>query len=356
MRNYYRGSSWENDHDFTDCSCFENRRYDPSFAIGADVDVLGGNAYRGEGKYFVAEADESDGSFVRLNPYYSVITNIDREHLDHYEDLNHIVRTFKKFISNTDKNGALFCCSEDENLRKAFKNYRGNLITYGFSSEAHARAFNIRLQAMQSVFECIYKGQSLGDFTLNIPGKHNILNALAAICVGIEIGIDHDSIKNALALFTGADRRFQVKNSRSGIMIVDDYAHHPTEIKATLEAARGWNKRVVGVFQPHRYSRTKFLKKEFGSCFAYADHLVITDIYAANETPIDGIGAKAIYEEVKQSGHKSVCFLPREKVKDYLIETVKDGDILMMLGAGDIGNLAEELNQILLCQEKLVGK
>ena len=328
----------------------------PSFAIGADVDVLGGNAYEGEGKYFVAEADESDGSFAQLNPVYSVITNIDREHLDYYEDLNHIIRTFERFIGNTNKNGALFCCCEDENIRKALKNYKGRLITYGFNSDAHVQAVNIRLQAMQSVFECRFNGQSLGDFRLNIPGKHNILNALAAICIGVEVAIDHNSIKKALALFTGADRRFQVKNSRSGIIIVDDYAHHPTEISATLEAARRWEKRVIGVFQPHRYSRTKFLKKEFGRCFAYADHVVITDIYAANETPIDGLGAKAIYEEVKQSGHKSVCFLPREKVKDYLLETVKDGDMLMMLGAGDIGNLVEELNQKLLTQENLTGK
>jgi len=329
---------------------------DPSFAIGADVNVLGGNAHLGEGKYFVAEADESDGSFLELNPDYSVITNIDKEHLDHYEDLDHIVRTFEKFIGRTNKNGALFICIEDENIPKALKNYKGRLITYGFKSDAHAQVFNIRLQAMQSFFECRYKGKYLGDFTLNIPGKHNILNALAAICIGMELGIDDNIIKKALASFTGADRRFQVKNSRSGIMIVDDYAHHPTEIKATLEAARGWEKRVVGVFQPHRYSRTKFLKKEFGSCFAYADHVVITDIYAANETPLDGIGAKAIYEEVKQSGHKSVCFQPREKVKDYLLETVKDGDMLMMLGAGDIVNLAEELNQTLLHQNNLIEK
>ena len=329
---------------------------DPSFAIGADVDILGGNAYRGEGKYFVAEADESDGSLLQLNSYYSVITNIDREHLDYYEDLNHIVRTFEKFIGNTAKNGTLFCCIEDENIRRALKNYRGRLITYGFNRDAHVQAFNIRLQAMRSVFECGYNGQSLGDFTLNIPGKHNILNALAAICIGVEVGIDTKVIKKALALFTGADRRFQVKNSRGGIMIVDDYAHHPTEIRATLEAALAWKKRVIGVFQPHRYSRTKFLKKEFGRCFANADHVVITDIYAANETPIKGAGAKAIYEEVKQSGHKSVCFLPREKVKDYLLETVKAGDMIMMLGAGDIGILAEELNQKLLCRENLTDK
>ncbi len=325
-------------------------REDPSFAIGADVGVLGGNAYSGGGKYFVAEADESDGSLVELNPYYSVITNIDREHLDHYEDLSHIVRTFEKFIGNTSENGALFCFGEDENIRNALENYKGRVITYGFNSDVHVQAVNIRLQAMQSVFECIYGGKSLGVFTLNIPGRHNILNALAAISIGVEIGIDNDSIQKALALFTGADRRFQVKRSLRGIMIVDDYAHHPTEIKATLEAARGWKKRVVGVFQPHRYSRTKFLKKEFGRCFAFADHVVITDIYAANEKPIEGVGAKTIYEEVKLSGHKSVCFLPREKVKDYLLETVKDGDMLMMLGAGDIGSLAEELNERLLLE------
>ncbi|MCK4993575.1 MAG: UDP-N-acetylmuramate--L-alanine ligase [Candidatus Omnitrophica bacterium] len=331
-------------------------KLDPSFAIGADVDVLGGNAFAGEGKYFVAEADESDGSLLEFNPYYAIITNIDREHLDYYDDLDHIVRTFEKFIGNIHKSGTLFCCCEDVNIQKAIKSYKGSLITYGFNSDADVRAENVRLLGMRSVFVCIYKGKSIGEFTLNIPGRHNVLNALAAICMGMEAAIETSYIKNALALFTGADRRFQIKNSYSNIMIVDDYAHHPTEIKATLQAARGWEKRVVGVFQPHRYSRTKFLQKEFGRCFANADDVVITDIYAANEAPLDGVGARAIYEEVKQSGHKSVCFLPLGEVKDYLLETLRDGDMLLMLGAGDIGKLAEELNQQLPAAEKLTSK
>ncbi len=328
----------------------------PSFAIGADVHVLGGNAFAGIGKYFVAEADESDGSLLELNPYYAVITNIDREHLDYYKDLSQIVRTFEKFIGNIDKNGALFACADDANARRAIESYRGRLITYGFNSDADVCAENVRFLGMRSVFVCRYKGQSIGEFTLNIPGRHNILNALAAICMGMEVGIDKSIIKNALAVFAGAERRFQIKTSCRGIMIVDDYAHHPTEIKATLQAAKGWKKRVVGVFQPHRYSRTKFLQKEFGRCFQDADHVVITDIYAANETPLDGIGAQAIYEQVKQSGHKSVCFLPRAELKEYLIKTLKTDDMLLMLGAGDIGRLAEELDQQLLVAEKLAIK
>lgn len=324
----------------------------PGFAIGADVDILGGNAAYGTGRYFVAEADESDGSLKNLRPFYAVVTNIDREHLDYYRNLSHIIKTFSAFFNNIKDKGALFYCAEDKNIQKALKAYRGRRISYGFKQGCHVRAVRVRYQGMKCEFECLHKNQSFGKFKLNIPGKHNVLNALACIALAIELDIDRKIICRTLKCFKGADRRFQIKNRDNGILIIDDYAHHPTEITATLAAARSWkNKRVVGVFQPHRYSRTKFLKKEFGRCFVHADHVVITDIYAAHEAPIKGIAAKTIYEQIKQSGHKSVCFLPKEKIKEHLKSVVRSGDMLMLLGAGDIGRLAEELSQGLFKEE-----
>ncbi|MFH1460459.1 MAG: UDP-N-acetylmuramate--L-alanine ligase [Candidatus Omnitrophota bacterium] len=316
----------------------------PTFAIGADVGSLGGNAQYGLGKYFVAEADESDGSFLYLKPNYAVITNIDKEHLDYYKDLEHIKKTYTSFIKNIQKNGLLICCGEDKNIAEIIKSYSGKIITYGFSKNCDIYAFNVKTVAGAVTFKCIYKGDLIGEFRLNIPGIHNVLNSLAVICLGVELEIDRYIIEEALNVFSGANRRFQIKQNNSKIMIVDDYAHHPTEIEATLKAAKSLKKRrVIGVFQPHRYSRTKFLKKEFGKCFSDADEIVITDIYAASEAPIDGIEAHTIYKEVKQSGHKNVCFLPREKVREHLMLTIEKGDLLMMLGAGDIGKLADEV-------------
>jgi len=316
----------------------------PSFAVGADVNILGGNAKLGSGKYFVAEADESDGSFLALEPNCAVITNIDREHLDYYKDLKHIIATYAQFTKKIRKGGVLFCWGQDKNIRKAISGYRGKLITYGLEENCDIYARDITCQGMMSEFRCFYKHKFIGTFKLNIPGLHNVLNSLAGIGVGLQLGLDKKIIKQSLFKFSGANRRFQLKNKGGRIIIIDDYAHHPTEIIATLKAAKAWaNKRVVGVFQPHRYSRTKFLKKEFGQCFDYADHVVITDIYAASETPIKGIAARTIYEQVKKNGHQDVHLLSKAKVSKHIINNLRDGDLLMMLGAGDIGTLTDEL-------------
>ncbi|MFH1061616.1 MAG: UDP-N-acetylmuramate--L-alanine ligase [Candidatus Omnitrophota bacterium] len=317
----------------------------PSYAIGADVDALGGNASHGMGEYFVAEADESDGSFLCLNPDYAVITNIDKEHLDFYENMEHIIKTYAEFIANLDPQGILFCYGEDPNIDKALKAYKGKLVTYGFSDKCDVRAVNTQFSDMQSEFECVYRNEIRMKFKLSVPGQHNILNALACIAVGIKLGVDFDIIEKALLEFKGAKRRFEVKSKNNRVIIVDDYAHHPTEIIATLLAAKSWkNRRVIGVFQPHRYSRTKFLKAEFAHCFDNADHIVITDIYAASEKPIKGIAARTIYDQVKKSGHKNVFFSPRNELKEHLMATVQDGDLLMILGAGDINDLSDELS------------
>jgi UDP-N-acetylmuramate--alanine ligase len=317
----------------------------PSFAIGADVAALSGNAAHGSGEYFVAEADESDGSFLCLHPDYAVITNIDKEHLDFYENMDHIVKTYAEFIANLNPEGILFCYGEDRNIKKALKAYKGQLVTYGFSDKCDVRAINMCFSDMQSEFECIYRNEISLKFKLSIPGQHNILNALACVAVGIKLGIDFDIIQKTLLEFRGAKRRFEVKSKNDRVIIVDDYAHHPTEIMATLLAAKSWkDRRVVGVFQPHRYSRTKFLKQEFAHCFDHADHIVITDIYAASEKPIKGVAALTIYDQVKKSGHKNVFFSPRNELKAHIMANVKDGDLLMILGAGDINDLSDELS------------
>ncbi|MBI4845963.1 MAG: UDP-N-acetylmuramate--L-alanine ligase [Candidatus Omnitrophica bacterium] len=331
--------------------------YNPSYAIGADVRILGGNARYGQGGYFVAEADESDGSFLFLKPDYAVVTNIDKEHLDFYKNLKSIIQTYGKFISNVSSKGKVFCCGDDKNICKALEFFKGNVLTYGLNKSCDLYAFDMHFNEMETEFKCIYKNKLLDTFKLKIPGAHNVLNALAVIAVAREFGIDNNLIKQVLASFSGANRRFQIKECAGGITIVDDYAHHPTEISATLQAAKAWNKkRIVGVFQPHRYSRTKFLRKEFGSCFKDTDRLVITDIYAASETPIQGIDARTICDEVMLSGHKHVRCLPREKISDYILSIVRDGDLLMMMGAGDIGNLVDELEQRLALKNKVQKK
>ena len=318
----------------------------PSFAIGADVNVLGGNAGHGDGDYFVAEADESDGSFLCLRPDYAILTNIDKEHLDFYKNMEHIVKTYAEFIANLRPQGILFCYNQDDNIKKALRYYKGKLVTYGFTDDCDVRAVNISFSRMRSEFECVYRNEISIKFKLSVPGEHNILNALACIAVGIKLGIHLDIIQKTLFEFKGAKRRFEIKSKNNRVIIVDDYAHHPTEIIATLQAAKSWKgRRVVGVFQPHRYSRTKFLQEEFTHCFDAADHIVITDIYAASEQPIQGIAARNIYDQVKKSGHKNVFFAPRDELKQLLLETVQEGDLLMMLGAGDINDLSDELSE-----------
>ncbi len=319
-------------------------RLNPTFAIGGDVQALGGNAGYGQGRYFVAEADESDGSFLFLRPQYTVITNIDKEHLDYYKNLKQIIETYIKFVAKLSRKSVLFCYGQDKSIPQILKRYKGKVLSYGLRKNCDIYARDVCAQRSGSEFGCVYKGNFIGTFRLKIPGVHNVLNSLAAIALALELKVNKAVIKKALAKFSGVERRFQIKNSGNGILIVDDYAHHPTEIKAALQAARTCQpRRVVGIFQPHRYSRTKLLKKEFGKCFAYADHLVITDIYPAFESPIKGVAAKIIYDQVKKNGHPDVHLLPRKEVKKHIMQIIKEGDLLMTLGAGDINKLSDEL-------------
>lgn len=316
----------------------------PTAILGGEVESIGGNAMLGAGDYFVVEADESDGSFVHLRPFYSVITNIDAEHLDYYRNMDEIIAWYMKFVENIKPGGALFACGDCGNLRRALKGYSKKTFYFGLSKGLDIYAEDIMMCNSHSEFKVIYRGRTLGKATLNIPGVHNISNAMAAFAVSLEAGLNFDAIKKAVCDFKGAARRFHSKYSKDGISIIDDYAHHPAEIEATLKAAKNWNpKRLVVVFQPHRFSRTKYLRERFGACFDASDRLILTDIYGACEDAIEDISGKFLYKEIKKHGHKDVAYLPKGELKDYLLNNIKRGDMVLMLGAGDITAVSEEV-------------
>jgi len=315
----------------------------PSGVVGALVPYLNGNAFIGDGDYFVVEADESDGSFLYLKPDYSVVTNIDLEHLDYYDDIEQIRDAYLEFINNTKDEGAVICWGDDPHIKKILKGYKGRALTYGFSRKNTLYAKSVKMQGMDSEFECVYYKEDIGNFRLRIPGEHNILNAMAALLVGLEIGLEPSVIRSAIYQYKGAERRFQVKASIDGIMIVDDYAHHPAEIRATLKVARNIkHKRLITVFQPHRYTRTKFLKKEFAQAFNDTDYLLLTDIYAANEKPIYGVTSMNIYDDIIKRKKINANYIVKEKLLDYLVAFVRSEDLVLFLGAGDIGRMPGE--------------
>lgn len=315
----------------------------PSGIVGALVPYLNGNAFIGDGEHFVVEADESDGSFLYLKPDYSVITNIDMEHLDYYDDIKQIRNAYLKFMNNTKHDGAVICWGEDAHMRKITKHLKARVLRYGKSKKNNLYCANVKLEAMESEFNCIYEGRDIGPFSLRVPGEHNVLNAMAAILTGLDIGLAPDAIRSAVYQYRGAERRFQVKACVNEITIIDDYAHHPTEIKATLKAARNMEHgRLISVFQPHRFTRTKFLKKEFAQAFIDTDYLLLTDIYSANEKPIFGVTSMNIYREVLKIKRVNANYIAKERLLDYLINFVRPKDLLLFLGAGDIGKLSGE--------------
>jgi len=321
---------------------------DPTVFIGADVAFLDGNARYGRSNIVVTEADESDGSFLFLRPLYSVSTNIDREHMDYFSTMDNVMAAYKKFTENTKEGGCAFVCADDANLNEIAKNSSRRIARYGISKDAEIRAERIDLMGMDGcAFDLVFKGKALGRIKISLIGMHNILNALAAIGVAMDMGVDFSTIKKSIADFKGADRRFIVTELHSDILVIDDYAHHPTEIKATLKALEDSGKRIIAVFQPHRYSRTKYLKEQFGKCFDLADHLVITDIYSAHEVPIDGVSARDICESAKKCGHKDVHFVSRDDIIKHLTDVVRPGDAVFILGAGDIGELPQTIAKTL---------
>ncbi|MFC1631580.1 UDP-N-acetylmuramate--L-alanine ligase [Candidatus Omnitrophota bacterium] len=316
----------------------------PTVCVGGELFNIDGNVFLGDSDYFVLEADESDGSFLNFTPFYSVVTNIDREHLDYYRDLDHIVESFTRFMQNTKPGGTVFYSADDPLLVKLQSCLKSRTLSYGLKPEAEIFAQDIELHSRYSRFRCVYRKQDLGQLDLSIPGQHNIINALAALAIGLEVGLDFRALSQALSLYSGVRRRLELKLKRNDILVFEDYAHHPTEIKATLASLQSFKpKRLFAVFQPHRYTRTKFLIDDFGRCFSGADRLIVTDIYAASEPPIEGVTARNICQKAQEAKVKEVLFLPRKDILAHLLAEVQSGDLVAILGAGDIGSVTDAL-------------
>ncbi len=323
---------------------------DPTIVIGGKLNAIGTNARLGQGKFLVAEADESDGSFLVLSPTIAVVTNIDADHLDHYSGIDEIKDTFVEFINKVPFYGLAVLCLDDPNIRSILPRVKKRYMTYGHSSQADVRATHVRHEGFTTSFVAHYKGYRLGEISFPMPGPHNVLNAMACIAVAMELDIPFSAIQEGFARFGGVGRRFTVKGEPRGIMVVDDYGHHPAEIKATLAAARqGWpERRIVVAFQPHRYSRTHELFNEFVTAFYDADVLVLTDVYAAGEEPIEGATAERLAGEIRRHGQKEVTWIAdRELIPEHLAGIVKEGDIVITLGAGTIWQQGEALVKLL---------
>jgi len=317
---------------------------DPTIVVGGRLRTIGTNAKLGHGRFLVAEADESDGSFLRLAPAVTVITNIDREHLDHYKDLDDIRQAFVYFANRVPFYGVTVLCADDENVRGILPKVTKRHALYGTRPEAEIRGIALELRAQGSTFQIEAAGRLLGRVELNVPGRHNALNAMAAVAVGLELEIAFSHIAESLAAFHGVGRRFELRGEAGGVRVFDDYGHHPTEIAATLAAARGLGGRVLVVFQPHRYSRTDSLRAEFGRCFGDADLAWVMDVYAAGETPIAGVSGETVVRSAHDQGAAHVRYAPT--AADALEAVVRDaraGDVLLTLGAGDVSKLADQL-------------
>lgn len=326
---------------------------DPTVVVGGKVNALGSNAKLGAGDLFVAEADESDGSFLKLTPTIAVITNIDAEHLDHFGTHERVKDAFVQFANKVPFYGLCVMCIDHPHVQAILPRIDHRFVTYGVSKHANYRVTLEEQKGTETRFWVAKERDSLGEFTLQMPGAHNVQNALAAIAVADELEVPLDITKEALASFRGVQRRFTVvatpkftKNGKTGdVMIVDDYGHHPAEVEATLAAAqRGFDRRVVVAFQPHRYSRTQALFEDFTRAFNRADVLLVTEVYAAGEKPIPGATGEVLAQAIRKHGHTSVAYVPdRKDVTKQLLEVVEPGDLVIALGAGDINACAREL-------------
>lgn len=320
---------------------------DPTVVIGGKLNSLGSNAKLGQSEFLVAEADESDGSFLKLSPTIAIVTNIDAEHLDYYHDIETIRKTFLNFINKVPFYGVSILCADDANIRSILHAVEKRYITYGINNRADITVADIEMMSGRSKFRVLYNGMDMGKFELSLPGIHNISNALSGIGVAVELDINIDEVKKALRDFSGVERRFQIvgKIDPQDILVVDDYGHHPTEIKATLSAAKsGWGRRTVVLFQPHRYTRTRDLMNEFAVAFSNADLLVVTDIYPAGEKPVEGVSAEKLFNTIIEHGHKNVLFVPDKKtIPEKVKELMRPGDMVITLGAGDIWKVGREI-------------
>ncbi|HEX5045241.1 MAG TPA: UDP-N-acetylmuramate--L-alanine ligase [Candidatus Polarisedimenticolaceae bacterium] len=318
---------------------------DPTVVIGGRIGKLRSGAKLGRGEILVAEADESDGSFLRMKPTIAVVTNIDREHLDHYADLGAIQDAFVWFLSRVPFYGVAVACVDDPNVRAILPRIDRKKIGYGLSSEADISATDIEVKGFESTYVARRGGEKLGRIRLLVPGRHSVYNSLAAVAVGLELDVPFRKIAAALSAFRGADRRLQMKGHAHGALVLDDYGHHPTEVVATLSAIReGFGARTVVVFQPHRYSRTQALLEEFGRAFFLADQVIVTDVYAAGERPIEGVSGASVAQSLVRHGHPSVVYEPRlSEIAKRLRPSIAKGDVVLTLGAGDVWKVGDAL-------------
>jgi UDP-N-acetylmuramate--alanine ligase len=318
---------------------------DPTVVVGGRVGTMGGsNARLGHSDFLVVESDESDGSFLKLSPIMVVVTNVDREHLDHYLSLDAIRAAFLEFVNKVPFYGAVIVCLDDANVQGLLPEIRRRTITYGTTAQADMEASEIGCGPFASEFRLRYRTADLGRFHLRIPGRHNVLNAMAAITVAMELEVKADVIREALATFNGVDRRFQVRGKERGITVVDDYGHHPTEIRATLDSARVCGfRRIHVLFQPHRYTRTFHLMDEFAGAFNQADSVFVMDIYAASEKPIEGVTAESLVDRIRQFGHRGVEYVGTiDGGVEALLPVAADGDLVLTLGAGNVWQAGEK--------------
>jgi len=320
--------------------------FDPTVVVGGRLGVLGSGARLGKGEFMVAEADESDRSFLKLSPTIAVVTNIDREHLDTYRDLQDVQDAFVGFVNKIPFYGAAVLCLDDPPVQDILPRVERRLVSYGLSWHAHISARDVELTPTGANYTAVQRGSALGPIALNVPGAHNVLNSLAAVAVGLDLGVGFDRIREGLASFTGVDRRFQVRGDEGGILVTDDYGHHPTEIRATLAAlrTRAGARRTLVLFQPHRYTRTHHLWDEFCRAFHHADALLVTDVYAAGEEPIEGATGEALAAAIAARGHQQASYAGDLKSAGArLAEEAREGDVVLTLGAGSVWTAGDEV-------------
>ena len=319
---------------------------DPTVIVGGKIKNMGGHAKLGQSKFLVAEADESDGSFLRLSPTISVVTTLDQEHMDYYHTIQNMKSAFLEFLNKVPFYGSAFICMDDPNLQSLLPKIKKRTITYGLKTQADYTAREISVNKLRTSFTVFHHGKKLGRISSESLGNHNVNNTLAAIAIGMELNIEFSAIANALKSFSGVQRRFEILYQSNSLVIVDDYGHHPTEILATLNTAKMvWpNRKLVVIFQPHRYTRTQLLLEDFYSSFNDADKLILLDIYAAGEKPIEGIDSRQLVKGIRGFGHKDVDYIEDfDSLVPQLKFSLQPGDIVLTLGAGDIGKLAQKL-------------
>lgn len=320
----------------------------PTVLIGGELDYFKGNSKIGKSDIFVTETDESDGFIACLSAKYIVITNIEKEHMEYYKNMENLLESFRQFLRNAPKDGVLLYYKNDKNIQKVLNSYKGRRISYGTGNDCDFRAEGIKLHPLSSNYDLYYKGRKLGNVLINVPGKHNVLNSMASIGMLMEFGINFSKAQKIMPGFRSAKRRFEIQSDLNGTVLIEDYAHHPTEIKAVLGIAEKVKaKRLVAVFQPHRYTRTMHLKNGFAKCFKKADHVFITDIYAANEKPIKGVSTKNIIELARKNGFKNMRYIKKEGLVKFLKGFIKKGDLILVLGAGDINQIIPDIKSII---------